>query len=351
MSTGPGTPPRPTGRRAEHVVQVLSRVSPSPLLRLRVRWGGRTRRLLIKDESRHGAGSVKDRTAVGLLRRMHQESPLQPGTVVVESTSGNLGVALGRLTAELGLRLVAVVDPTLPTGLRQTMAGVGVELVDVDERGVAGYLPSRIAEVMRLCAEHPHYRWPNQYTNPANWRIHREVTGPELAAQVGPELGSVYVAVSTGGTLAGISRHLRTLPDPVRIVAVDAQGSVATGGEPGPRLVSGIGAGQRSVFLSRDSYDVAVRVSDAEAIASCRLLFRDTGLAVGGSSGSVLHAYLVDQEHAPRPGVPLCLSADSGRAYLDSYYDDAWLAAHGLLDEVCHHIDYLRWNRLAFTLE
>jgi cysteine synthase len=231
-----------------------------------------------------------------------------------------------------GCHLVAVLDPHAAPSTVRDLAAAGVEVVVVEERDESGgYLLTRLRTVQRLCAEHPHYRWVNQYESPANPLAHERSTGPEILAQGGSDLDAVYVAVSTGGTLAGVSRHVRAHAPHVRLVAVDAQGSLAIRGVPGRRLLPGIGAGRPSSFLTPHAYDAVRRVSDTEAIALCRHLLASTGLKVGGSSGSVLAALLED---VGTVRAPLALFPDGGRRYADTLYDDGWLARHGLLDPV-----------------
>jgi cysteine synthase len=230
--------------------------------------------------------------------------------------------------------LVAVVDAHTPASTVSALRAAGAEVVVVeepDERG--GYLLNRLRTVQRLCAENPHYRWVNQYENPANPLAHEHSTGPEILDQGGPALDGVYVAVSTGGTLAGVSRHLRGRAPHVRIVAVDAQGSLATGGPSGRRLLPGIGAGRPSSFLTPSAYDCVHRVPDVDAIAVCRQVHAKTGLAVGGSSGSVLMACFTEVA-AGIVSAPLCLLPDGGDRYRDTIYDDRWLERQGLLGQV-----------------
>jgi len=138
------------------------------------------------------------------------------------------------------------------------------------------------------------------------------------------------VPVSTGGTLAGIARCLRNESPATRIVAVDAYGSVALGGRPGPRLLTGVGAGRRSSFVTSETYDECVLVDDAEAFAQCRALASETGISVGGSSGATLAACRRMLAAGADLGRAVCLCPDRGEAYASTIYDDGWLARNGL---------------------
>jgi N-(2-amino-2-carboxyethyl)-L-glutamate synthase len=336
----------------QHRLDVGAGVGNTPLARLDVRRGDRCVAVGMKLELLNATGSAKDRTAAGLLQAMDAQSPLRPGDVVVESTSGNLGLAMARILGRLGCRFVAVLDPKAPEEVRVALRRSGVETVLVSEPDSdGGYLVSRLRTVHELCARNPSYRWTNQYENPANPMVHQATTGPEIVAQAGPDLDAVYVAVSTGGTLAGISSHIRAVRADVRLVAVDARGSVALGGCPARRLLSGIGASRPSTFLRAGAYDAVVHVSDAESFAMCRLLRRDTGLAVGGSSGSVLFACLSEMFGQPGPRHPVCVFPDGGRKYLSSFYDDAWLDANGALLAVRDAERAARADGVSFELD
>jgi cysteine synthase len=251
-------------------------------------------------------------------------------------------------------------------------AGATLHLVEEPDRH-GGYLLSRMRAVRRMCRGHPDYRWANQYGSPANPLVHERTTGPEIVAQGGPELETVYVAVSTGGTLAGISAHIRRLTQPIRMVAVDASYSHATGlredrpgisppREPGwavdygagprpqGRLVPGIGASRPSTFLEPGCYDQAIAVPDAAAVAMCQMFREDTGLALGGSSGSVLTGCVEDLSGPRPPHLGLCVAADSGANYASTVYDDDWQVSVGIYGAVKRAVDRCRGNGLRFGL-
>jgi N-(2-amino-2-carboxyethyl)-L-glutamate synthase len=321
------------------------------IARARMTVDGHPTELLLKLERTNPSGSIKDRTARGLLADLDDRGLLHDDTVVVESTSGNLGLALAQRLAYRGCRFIAVVDPKTPTTTRDAMleAGAQLDYVDISD-GRGGYLLSRLQRVREILATQPRAVWPNQYRNLANPRIHARTTGPEILAQGQPGLGAVYIAVSTGGTLAGISTHLRAVGHPARVVAVDLASSAVTGpATSANRLIPGIGASQSSFFLRPWMYDRAARVNDAEAVALCRLLRADTGLLVGGSSGCVLAAALRDASSGRLAPRSLCVCADGGDRYLDTVFDDQWLALTGLDGAVAGIIARARERGLTFT--
>jgi len=326
----------------------------SPLRELRIHRGSHRQSAWLKLEMVNPTGSVKYRTALSLLRKLDEDRPLTTGTTIVESTSGNLGLALAQLSAEIGCRYVAVVDPKVPLLTREAIVATGAEIVTVDERDEhGGFLLARLRKVRELCETSSSARWVNQYESAANPAVHRDVTGPELARQTYEHLDMVVVAVSTGGTLAGISEHLRGTGRPLRVLAVDVAGSLAldTTGTGRPHLLNGIGAGRRSSFLRPHHYDQVVRVRDKEAIAFCLLLEQDTGLALGGSSGAVLAAFVADLQHHPAPPrLPVLFCPDGGRAYSNTLYTNSWLVEQDAFGAILAVMGEARRRGLRFEL-
>ncbi|OLF11787.1 hypothetical protein BLA60_12365 [Actinophytocola xinjiangensis] len=322
----------------------------SPLWPLTVVAGRKRTRLWLKLEGHNPTGSIKYRTALGLLDAMDGERALTPGSTVVESTSGNLGLALASVLADLRCRFVAVVDPKLPLALRDRLTAAGATLVTVREPDASGgYLLSRLAEVARLRVEDPGLRWPDQYRNPANPDVHRRTTARELVEQTDGQVDAVFVAVSTGGTLAGISDGVRGHVSGAAVFAVDVRGSLVTGDVAGSHLLTGIGASRRSSFLRPGHYDRALSVTDVEAFVHCRMAADDTGLAVGGSGGAVLSAALA--HGIDRFRNPVAVLADGADNYRFTCYDDRWLAERGVLDEVRAGIVAARSRGVRYELE
>jgi N-(2-amino-2-carboxyethyl)-L-glutamate synthase len=303
----------------------------TPMVRIMLTIEGRERLVHLKLEGANPFGSLKDRTAAGLIADLERRGLLLDGSLLLESTSGNLGIALAAIARRRGYGFHAVVDPkTTPENLARLRAlEARIELVDtVDQAG--GYLLSRLARVEELCARSDAFVWPDQYTNPASPRVHERGTGPELLAQLHGRLDAVFVPVSTGGTLAGIARFLRRASRSTRVVAVDAVGSVALGGRPAPRLLTGIGASRPSAFLSADLYDERIKVDDAEAFAFCRVLAVTTGIRIGGSGGAALAACARLLAAGSELGRVVCLCPDRGESYASTIYNDRWLASHGI---------------------
>lgn len=295
--------------------------------------GTREQRIHLKIEGHKTYGSIKDRTATALL---HSARSRPGGNVrhVVESTSGNLGVALAGIGTELDIDVTLVIDPRVPRRAIQRMRELGARLdmvEDPDSNG--GYLLTRLNRVQALLREDSRLVWTDQYSNPANPAVHERETAPELAAQIGDDLDAVFVPVSTGGTLAGMASWFRRHRPHVTLIAVDAQGSVALGAPAGTRELTGIGASRPSRFLEPWSYDAACIVPDALAFTVARALREATGLALGGSSGAALAACVTQVAAGARFVAPVCVCPDSGDNYEDTFYHDAWLRARNIVPQ------------------
>lgn len=300
----------------------------TPVLRLGVEVAGTPRRLWLKLEGCDPYGSIKGRTALALWRDVADR--VDPGVGLVESTSGNLGLALAALAAAHGVPFTAVVDPRASAALLYDIRALGARVVTVDAPdGAGGYLLNRLARVRDLLDARPGLVWPDQYANPANPGAHEAGTAPELHRQTSGERMSVLVAVSTGGTLAGFRRYAATSGADWELIGVDAVGSAALGGRVGPRLLSGIGSSRPSAFLP-GGHRPTVHVGPAEAVRGCLWLRDTTGIGVGASAGALVAAALRLFRADARRTSAACLCPDGAYRYLDTVYSAAWRRTHGL---------------------
>lgn len=302
----------------------------TPLLDIALQVNSTWRRVSLKLESYNRGGSIKYRTALGLVEDLQRAGRLRPGKMLVESTSGNLGVALALLSEEYDYRFTAVTDPKTDPAVLDRIRSLGAEVICVTEPDSSGgYLLSRLAMVRDFLVAEPDVVWPNQYENPSNPNAHYRQTAPEIFKQC-PEMDAVFVATSTGGTLAGIGRYLKATAPSVRVVGVDMHRSAVFGLASGKRLVTGIGSGKPSSFLRPGDYDDVVLVDDWEAVATCHRLRNEIGLGLGGSSGAAIAAcsrYLAEHEDVMRA---VCVCPDAASNYLDSVYSQEWLGLNGL---------------------
>jgi cysteine synthase len=206
----------------------------TPVGRIRLLIDGKSRNAYLKLEGHNPGGSVKDRTALGLLQSLEATGQLRAGGRLVESSSGNLAISLAMLARDRGYRFTAVVDPNMTAENMRRLHSLGTEAKLVESPDdTGGYLLSRLACVREKLDEDPGLVWTNQYSNAANPEAHYLGTAPEIDRQMEHRVDAVFVAVSTGGTLAGIGRYFREASPDTRIIAVDARGSVALGGSLG----------------------------------------------------------------------------------------------------------------------
>ncbi|HEX3961416.1 MAG TPA: pyridoxal-phosphate dependent enzyme [Trebonia sp.] len=302
----------------------------TPIVDIALKIESRWREVGLKLESHNPSGSIKYRTACGLVTALEASGQLGPGAHLVESTSGNLGVALAFLGQARGYRFTAVTDPKAdPVMLQhiQSMGAVVVSVTEPDETG--GYLLSRLAMVRRLLAEDRTSIWPNQYENPANPEIHYRETAPEICRQR-PGIDAVFIAASTGGTLAGIGRYLRSAASSVKVVGVDIRGSHVFGHPSGKRLITGIGSSRPSLFLRPGDYDDVVIVDDQEAVMACHYLQDNLGIGLGGSAGAVVAACARYLKAHPEVAQPVCVCPDGRANYVNTLYNHSWLSERGL---------------------
>jgi N-(2-amino-2-carboxyethyl)-L-glutamate synthase len=315
-------------------------IGQTPIVAIRVTVGKRSARLRLKLESFNPCGSIKDRTACSLYDSV--ASRLDPQVGLIESTSGNLGVALAAIARAEHVPFTAVIDPRTPlaaiAALHRLRAAV-VMAAEPDAEG--GFLLSRLRIVREALAERPRLVWTNQYENPANPRAHELGTAPELARQVGRR-SLVLIPVSTGGTFAGIGAFARLATD-WTVIGVDIRGSHALRYVEGRRILPGIGSSRASTFLSRTDWPVRL-VESADAVSACLWLSEHSGIGVGGSSGAAIATAL---DMIRRDGVDdvVCICPDGAERYLDTVYSKTWRDQRHVgvrpfparVEEVCWH--------------
>ncbi len=292
---------------------------------------GKMRRIYLKLEGANLTGSIKARTAFALLRDLEQQNRLHEGGTVVESSSGNLGVALAYFCRLKGYRFLGVVDPKITPENMQKMQECNAEIEMVKQPDTCGgYLLSRLQRVKALCDAHRAYVWTDQYANPANPLAHYTGTAPEIYRQMHRKIDAIFIPVSTGGTLAGIGRFLREVSPATRVIGVDAYGSVVFGTQPASRKLTGIGSSKSSAFLSKDLFDDYILVKDEEAFAFCQALYQSASIFVGGSSGAIIAAcaqYLTKYSNVANA---VCICADAGDNYLSTIFNPEWIRQQDL---------------------
>lgn len=279
-------------------------------------------------------GSVKDRTAHYMVSQAIAAGRLTRDSHLVESSSGNLAIALAMIAQRFGIPFTAVVDPNCaPTNRRLIEAfGARIDMVrDKDEEG--GYLHTRVRRVAELSRTIKGAVWLNQYANPDNWRAHYNGIGAEIVRDMPVEPTHVVAAVSTCGTLMGLARRLRERWPRIEVVAVDLDGSVIFGRPGGRRDIPGIGASRVPEQLCPSEVDAVIYATDWESALGCRRLVETQGILAGGSSGTVVAAIAKLIPHLGPGARIVTLLPDRGERYLDTVYDPAWPAPERRLTE------------------
>jgi len=284
------------------------------------------RSLYLKCEGFNFAGSIKLKAATEMVEAAERDGVLTPGSVLVESSSGNLGVALSMIAPSKGYGFVCVTDDRCNRSTKRLMETLGseVHVVTAEPDAEGGLLGARIDHVRALCASDDRYVWLDQYNNPNNWKAHYRRTAPAIARQF-PRLDVLFVGAGTTGTLMGCARYLKEWHRPVRIVAVDSVGSVTFGGESGRRMIPGVGASVRPPLLDEAYVDDVVSVEERDTIRTCHRLAR-SGFLFGGSTGTVVSGALGWLARHDTPGLTaVAIAPDLGERYLETIYDAGWL--------------------------
>jgi cysteine synthase A len=271
-------------------------------------------------------GSIKIKTAMGLVEDLERRGIARPNeTVIVESSSGNLGIALSLVCAIKGYKFICVTDPNVNRANIRGMELYGAQVVLVMERdAVGGYLGSRLKKIEQIVQSMPNAIWLNQYANVANKNVHAEQTADEIAREFA-KVDWVFVGSGTCGTIAGVSERLHREFPGIKVVAVEPFGSVTFGGAAGKRHIPGIGTSVRPKLADHANPDRVVVISEEKTVETCLAFVREHHLLVGGSTGAVLAAVQeLAGEFAPGDTI-VAISADLGEKYLDTVYDPTWV--------------------------
>jgi len=309
---------------------ILSTIGNTPLVGLTKVFKDNRFLLFAKMEGFNPGGSAKDRPALNILKEAMATGEIKPGTVVIESSSGNLGIGMAQVCGYLGLRLICVVDPkTTQQNIRILKAyGAEIEMVSEPDPRTGEYFQARIDRVQALLGSVEDSFWPNQYANPANAGAHYKATMREIDDALGGEIDYLFCPTSTCGTIRGCADYVQDYKLRTRIFAVDAVGSVIFGGQPRKRLIPGHGATRRPELYRPDMADECIQVTDLECVVGCRRLMRSEAILVGGSSGGVLMAVERVKHRIPQGAVCVAIFPDRGERYLDTIYSDVWVEEH-----------------------
>lgn len=280
---------------------------------------------LLKLEGFNPAGSIKFKTAVSLLDAARGDGRLRTGGRVIESSSGNLGVALSLLCAKQGYHFTCVVDPAGNRRAIDLMRAMGAEVLTVhdhDENG--GFVGSRVRLIEQMLVRDPELVWLNQHANQANPQAHAKRTARAILAAF-PGVEYLFIGVGTTGTLMGCAATFREFSPKTQIIAVDTAGSVTFDRPPGKRHLPGLGSSMRPAICDVTAPDDLVLVQEIDTVRECQTLSRQIGVLVGASTGTVVRAVRMYADRIRSGSTVVAISPDFGDRYLDTVYNPQWV--------------------------
>ena len=274
-------------------------------------------KIVAKLEYFNPAGSVKDRIAKAMIDEAEASGRLQPGSVIIEPTSGNTGIGLASVAAARGYRIIIVMPETMSVERRQLMKAYGAELVLTD--GAKG-MKGAIAKADELAKEIPNSFIPGQFVNDANPQAHYDTTGPEIYADTDGQVDYFVAGVGTGGTVTGVGRYLKEKNPVVKVVAVEPKSSaVLSTGVAGSHKIQGIGAGFVPQVLDTKIYDEIIPVENEDAFAVGKEIGKAEGILVGISAGAAVWAAIQLAKRPENVGKTIVvLLPDTGDRYLST---------------------------------
>ena len=316
-------------RIAGHISELIGN---TPLVRLNSVVPEGAGLVAAKIEYLNPGGSAKDRIAVKMIDAAEASGQLKPGGTIVEPTSGNTGVGLALVAQQRGYKCIFVCPDKVSEDKRNVLRAYGADVV-VCPTAVAPDDPDSYYSVSNRLVEEIDGAWkPDQYSNPMGPESHYETTGPEIWADTDGKVTHFVAGVGTGGTITGTGRYLKEVSDGrVKVIGVDPEGSVYSGGTGRPYLVEGVGEDFWPSAYDPAVPDEIIAVSDADSFDMTRRLAREEALLVGGSCGMAVVGAVKVAERAGPDAVVVVLLPDGGRGYLSKVFNDAWMSSYGFL--------------------
>jgi cystathionine beta-synthase/cysteine synthase A len=287
-------------------------------------------KICLKYERNNPGGSVKDRPALYMINEAEKRGWLKPGGTIIESSSGNFGISLAMIGAARNYRVIILVDPKTTASNMALLKSFGAEVVVVTEKDDCGsYHKTRIALANKMAREIDNSFRPDQCFCLLNSKAHYDITAKEILQDCENNLSVFIAPVSTGGQLGGISRFLKEKNPDIKVVGVEAEGSIIFGGVPHSYVTPGIGLGWMPNNIQPEYIDEAYKIPDEQAFLTARAVAQNEGILIGPSSGAcVLVALKLAQQLKENHRI-VCMISDGGERYTSTLFNDDWMAAQG----------------------
>ncbi|MFI4962416.1 MAG: pyridoxal-phosphate dependent enzyme [Legionellales bacterium] len=314
---------------------ILETIGRTPVVRINRLGQGLDCEIFAKCEFFNPGGSVKDRIGYEMVKNAQRDGRIKPGDTLIEPTSGNTGIGIALAGAILGYKVVITMPEKMSQEKQSVLERLGATIYRTRTESAWNDPDSHISLAKKLQAEIPNSHILDQYANPDNPNAHYYGTAQEIIDDFGMDLHMVVAGVGTGGTITGIAKRLKEYNPAIKIIGVDPEGSILGGGTTiAPYQVEGIGYDFFPDVLNNDLIDAYVKTKDADSFRTARLLMREEGLLVGGSSGAAMWGALQAAKSLGAGKKCLVILPDSIRNYMSKFVNDGWMRQEDFLQQI-----------------
>lgn len=310
---------------------ILATIGHTPVVKINRLGFGLACDLYAKCEYFNPGGSVKDRIAYHMIKQAEADGRIQPGDTLIEPTSGNTGIGIALAGAVLGYKVIITMPEKMSQEKQLVLERLGATIYRTPMNAASADPDSHISLAKKLQKSIVNSHILDQYNNPDNPETHYRYTAEEIIADFGTELAMVVVGVGTGGTISGLAQRLKEHNPSIQIIGIDPEGSILGGGTAvKPYLIEGIGHDAFPQVLNNKLIDRYIKTNDADSFHTARLLIKEEGLLVGGSSGAAMWGALRAAKDLKKGQKCLVIFPDSIRNYMSKFANDEWMNQQGV---------------------